>query len=75
MGTLVAMAWLGSRMDNLCMTYFLGKITVYAFKHQIQIEDETHFLLLKRFFVDIYKNEFNHIKIISIYQKKMYSKY
>lgn len=23
MGTLVAMAWLGSRMDNLCMTYFL----------------------------------------------------
>ncbi|KAK3089184.1 hypothetical protein FSP39_001570, partial [Pinctada imbricata] len=23
MGTLIALAWIGSRMDNLCMTYFL----------------------------------------------------
>ncbi|XP_061182065.1 ADP-ribosylation factor-like protein 6-interacting protein 1 [Saccostrea echinata] len=28
MGTLVALAWLGSRMDNLCMTYFLVNLVL-----------------------------------------------
>ncbi|XP_048757650.1 ADP-ribosylation factor-like protein 6-interacting protein 1 isoform X2 [Ostrea edulis] len=28
MGTLIALAWLGSWMDNLCMTYFLVNLTL-----------------------------------------------